>query len=250
MEKSNLKPLSDTTFEIDLIVCAAIQKDYRLLQKSVDSVKNVSRKGNYILFDGAPPHASQERGQYYFNQQQLFKEYFPDFNVVSRTDNMYFKPNLEKFVREQYNSLSEYLLILQDDVQMESDIDIKLVVNKMRDTEDCRIVFFGENRPRALHWFNMIDDKDTHLTKLHGWSERVFVIKKSHLIDIFNYLRGTDGIPMRGGKNGKFIEAYYQNKMLQKSWEYLPDFKKLEYWYIWGCYVWKNVYHKHLVAKR
>ena len=240
---------------IDLVVCAAIQKDYSCLGKSVNSVKGVSIKSNYILFDGAPEKVLPERKDFFIKQQEQFKEYYPNFEVISRKENMYFKPNLEKFVRERYDDLSEYLLILQDDVEMQGLIDTQLVINKMRTTDDCRIVFFGENRKRARSWFELIDDNDSLLDKLHGWSERVFVIKKEHLIDVFDYLRGPQGAnggfrTMRGGKNGKFIDVYYNNKMQRNGWQYLPEFKRLEYWEIWGCYAWKNLYHKHLVAKR
>lgn len=241
--------------DCDLIVCAAIQKNYSCLGKSVNSVKNVKRKNNYILFDGAPENKPQERKDFYLEQQRQFKEYYPSFEVVSRTENMYFKPSLEKFVRERYDDLSDYLLILQDDVEMQGLIDVELVINKMEDTEDSRIVFFGEDRKRAPHWFELIDDKDALLDKLHGWCERVFMIRKDSMIDIFNYLRGAPGAnggyrAVRGGKNGKFIDVYYNNKMTSKRWKYLPDVKKLEYWELWGCYAWKNLYHKHLVAKR
>ena len=174
---------------------------------------------------------------------------------MSRTENLYFRYNLEKFVRERYDDLSDYLLILQDDVELQGTIDTPLVINKMEDTEDCRIVFFGENRKKAPHWFQLIDDKDPLLTQYHGWSERVWMVRKDSLLDVFNYLRGPPGAKggyraIRGGRNGKFIEYYYNNKMSNKQWNFLPDTHKLEYWSIWGCYEWKNLYHKHLVAKR
>ena len=64
---------------IDLVVCAAIQKDYSCLGKTINSVKGVSIKSNYILFDGAPENKPQERKDFYLDQQRQFKEYYPNF---------------------------------------------------------------------------------------------------------------------------------------------------------------------------
>ena len=54
----------------------------------------------------------------------------------------------------------------------------------------------------------------------------------------------------RGGCGGKFIDVYYYNMRLRKSWKDITEEEKLEYWKIWGTYDLKDVFHRHLVAKR
>ena len=71
---------------IDLIVCAAIQKDYSLLGKSINSVKDVPRKRNYILFDGSPEKVSPERKDFFVKQQEQFKEYYAGLFFLERIE--------------------------------------------------------------------------------------------------------------------------------------------------------------------
>mgnify|MGYP001196227120 FL=1 len=87
---------------------------------------------------------------------------------------------------------------------------------------------------------------DPRFVKTHGWSERVYIITKKDLKDIFDFLKTFT----RGGNNGKFIEYYYQNAMSRKSWKLMDESSKLDYWAIWGCFEYKGVFHRHLVMKR
>ena len=54
----------------------------------------------------------------------------------------------------------------------------------------------------------------------------------------------------RGGCGGKFIDVYYYNMRQRKSWIDITEEAKLDYWKNWGTYDLKDVFHRHLVAKR
>ena len=232
----------------DLIVCAAMPRNEKETEKlgiTLNSIQEIKFNTKYILFDGAPERATETQINNYSSLKQVFVKN-SEFKVVEFKTNLYYKSMLEKFMRccDIFNELSDNLFIIQDDVQLDK-IDLVRVLKDKEDKEDCKILYFGENRPKAPHWFEVISD-DELFVQTHGWSERVWIIKKKDLIGIFNYLSTL----IRGGCNGKFIEYYYQNKKKRKYWQYLPEFKKLDYWSIWGCYEYKNVFHKHLVMKR
>jgi len=219
------------------------EKETVKLGITLNSIQELKFNNRYILFDGAPERATETQISNYSSLKQVFVKN-SEFKVVEFKDNRYYKPILEKFIREIFDELNDNLFIIQDDVQLDK-IDLVRVIKDKEDKEDCKILYFGENRPKAAHWFEVISD-DELFVKNHGWCERVWITKKRDILDIFDYLKTLT----RGGKNGKFIDVYYQNKMQRKYWHYLPEFKKLDYWSIWGCYEYKNVFHKHLVMKR
>ena len=78
------------------------------------------------------------------------------------------------------------------------------------DKEDCKILYIGEKRKRAPHWFSVIDDTDENLTKVHGWAERVYLVTKTDFLSLMDYLDKSFG-KKRGGCGGKFIDVYYYN---------------------------------------
>ena len=160
--------------------------------------------------------------------------------MIEHTENIYYKPMLDNFIRN--NDLAKNLLIIQDDVLLD-DFDLEKVLETKADFDDCKILYFRENRLRCKHWFNVIDDTQV-LIKTHGWSERVYLTTKEDLKDIL------DNLPLKGGKNGKFIDVYYQNMMQRKTWATITDEEQSEYWKNWGTYEHSNIHHKHLVAKR
>ena len=144
-----------------------------------------------------------------------------------------------------FDVLNDNLFIIQDDVQL-GKIDLDTVLKDKEENKDCKILYFGENRPKAAHWFQEMKSTDPRFVKTHGWSERVYIITKKDLKDIFDFLKTFT----RGGKNGKFIEYYYQNTMSRKSWKLMDTTSKLDYWAIWGCFEYKGVFHRHLLIKR
>ena len=225
----------------DLILCAAIiihkQEDYiEQVIKSLDKHKFINK---YILFDGPPQlKASTQYDKY----KAFIKRHYPDFKFIENTSCIYYRKTLENFIRENYSELSQNLLIVQDDVVVE-DFDLEKVLELKAVFDECKILYFRENRLRCKHWFNVIDDSQ-ELIKTHGWSERAYLITKEDIIDIL------DDLPLKGGKNGKFIEYYYFNMMKRKSWATITMEEQLEYWMKWGTYEHKSIHHKHLAAKR
>lgn len=239
----------------DLIVCCAIPKNEKetdKLFKTLLSIKDIQFNNKYILFDGAPDKASTEQKDIYTSLKEVFVKNSHDFpvKVIENTENLYYKSMLEKFLMNTFDELNDNLFIIQDDVEL-GKIDLDTVLKDKEENKDCKILYFGENRPKAAHWFQVISNEagpapPWRFVKTHGWSERVYIITKKDLKDIFDFLKTFT----RGGKNGKFIEYYYQNAMSRKSWKLMDESSKLDYWAIWGCFEYKGVFHRHLVMKR
>ena len=233
----------------DLIVCCAIPKNEKetdKLFKTLLSIKDIQFNNKYILFDGAPDKASAEKREVYTSLKEVFVKN-SEFKVIEYKTNLYYKSMLEKFIRcsEFFDELSDNLFIIQDDVEL-GKIDLDTVLKDKEENKDCKILYFGENRPKAAHWFQEMKSQDPRFVKTHGWSERVYIITKNDLKYIFDFLKTFT----RGGCNGKFIEYYYQNAMSRKSWKLMDESSKLDYWAIWGCFEYKGVFHRHLVMKR
>ena len=233
----------------DLILCGAIvtTNDEQKIEQTIKSIEKHNFNKKYLLFDG-PPQSQLKKNydgyteghQRYTKYKNYIKKHYPDFEVIEHTENIYYKPMLDNFIRN--NDLAKNLLIIQDDVLLD-DFDLEKVLETKADFDDCKILYFRENRLRCKHWFNVIDDTQV-LIKTHGWSERVYLTTKEDLIDIL------DNLPLKGGKNGKFIDVYYQNMMQRKTWATITDEEQSEYWKNWGTYEHNNIHHKHLVAKR
>ena len=233
----------------DLIVCCAIPKNEKeslKLDTTLHSIEYLKFNNKYILFDGAPDKASVEQIEFYTSLKEEFVKK-SEFKVIEYKTNLYYKSMLEKFIRcsEFFDELNDNLFIIQDDVQL-GKIDLDTVLKDKEENKDCKILYFGENRPKAAHWFQEMKSTDPRFVKTHGWSERVYIITKKDLKNIFDFLKTFT----RGGKNGKFIEYYYQNTMSRKSWKLMDTTSKLDYWAIWGCFEYKGVFHRHLVMKR
>lgn len=239
--------LSDFITMCDLIVCAAIPKNEKesfKLGTTLHSINNIEFNNKYILFDGAPDKATFLKKDNYNELKQVFVKN-SEFKVIENTENIYYKPMLENFIRDNFDELNDNLFIIQDDVQLDK-IDLVRVIKDKEENKECKILYFGENRPKAAHWFQEMKSKDLRFVKTHGWCERVWITKKKDIIDIFDFLKTFT----RGGKNGKFIDVYYQNTMSRRSWKLMDNTSKLDYWAIWGCFEYKGVFHKHLVMKR
>ena len=232
----------------DLILCGAIIEQKDLIDKCIESLKDHKFEKKYILFDGPPKGKFQKDYNEYKEYKARVKEEFSDFEVIEEAENLYYKPLLEKFVRNNLETLSDNLFIIQDDVEVDT-FNLEDILQIKKDKEDCKILYIGEKRKRAKHWFSVIDDSDESLTKVHGWCERVYLINKTDFITIMDYLDKSFG-KKRGGCGGKFIDVYYYNMRLRKSWKDITEEEKLEYWKIWGTYDLKDVFHRHLVAKR
>tara|TARA_R100000808_G_C2145277_1_gene153088 strand:+ start:1479 stop:2180 length:702 start_codon:yes stop_codon:yes gene_type:complete len=231
----------------DLIVCCAIPKNEKESEKlgtTLHSIEYLKFNNKYILFDGAPDKASAEKREVYTSLKEVFVKN-SQFKVIENTENLYYKSMLEKFLMNTFDELNDNLFIIQDDVEL-GKIDLDTVLKDKEENKDCKILYFGENRPKAAHWFQEMKSTDPRFVKTHGWSERVYIITKKDLKDIFDFLKTFT----RGGNNGKFIEYYYQNAMSRKSWKLMDESSKLDYWAIWGCFEYKGVFHRHLVMKR
>jgi len=244
--------MAELGLETDLILCGAIvAKDNE--EKIEDTIKSVDKhkfRKKYILFDGPPQSRFKEDYDKYTKYKKYIKEQYPDFTVIEYPDNIFYKPMLSDFIKSSSakpvtgkgNELAKNLLIIQDDVVLD-DFDLEKVLETKGDFDDCKILYFRENRLRCKHWFNVIDDSQA-LIKTHGWSERVYLTTKEDFTEIH------DNLPSKGGKNGMFMEVYYQNMMQRKTWATITEEEQLDYWKKWGCYEHKEVHHKHLVAKR
>ena len=233
----------------DLILCGAVIQQKDLIDQCITSLKDHKFEKKYILFDGPTAGKFQKDYDSYKEYKARVKEEYSDFEVIEESENIYYKPLLQKFVKDNLESLSDNLLIIQDDVEVDP-FSLEDVLKIKEDKEDCKILYIGEKRKRAPHWFSVIDDSDEKLTKVHGWAERVYIITKTDFISIMDYLDKSHPSTKRGGCNGKFIDVYYQNMKQRKSWKDITQEEKLDYWKIWGTYDLKEVFHRHLVAKR
>ena len=227
----------------DLILCAAIINDEETLRKTIKSMEVHKFRKKFLLFDGPPDSLLKtDYDRYRKYKESIIKDY-PEVEVTEYPENIYYKPMLDQFIRKNYDDITDELLILQDDVLVD-DFDLEEVLVKKDEIENCKILYFRENRLRCSHWFNVIDDSLEDVVKTHGWSERVWITNKKDILEIF------DNLPSRGGKNGKFIDVYYYNLMARGSWKTLSEEVKEEHWLKWGTYEHKTIRHKHLVAKR
>lgn len=233
----------------DLILCGAIIQQDDLIDKCIKSVKDHKFQKKYILFDGPPDGKFQYQYDEYNEYKARIKEEYPEFEIIEEDENLYYKPLLEKFIRNNLEKLSENLFIIQDDVEVDA-FNLEDILKVKADKGDCKILYIGEKRKRAPHWFSVIDDTDEKLTKVHGWAERVYIVTKGDFISIMDYLDKTHPNKKRGGCNGKFIDVYYYNMKQRKTWKQITEEEKLEYWKHWGIYDLKDVFHRHLVAKR
>jgi len=231
---------------VDLIVVAAITKNEDYIDRVICSVSNHNFDKKYILLDGAPDGKLKTHYEKYRKYKKRLRKHYTDFIIIEYDECIYYRKILEKFINENYASeeggVAKNLLIIQDDVLLD-DFNLEKVLETKADFNECKILYFRENRLRCNHWFNVIDDSQ-ELIKTHGWSERAYLITKENLIDILNNL------PHKGGCKGKFIEYYYKNMMQRKTWQTITDEEQLQYWQKWGCYEHKLIHHKHLVAKR
>jgi hypothetical protein len=229
---------------VDLIVVAAITQNEDYIDRVISSVSNHNFDKKYILLDGAPEGKLKTHYEKYRKYKKRLRKHYTDFIIIEYDECIYYRKILDKFLKENYEAVAKNLLIIQDDVLLDN-FNLDEVIQLKGDFNDpfLKIIYFRENRRRAPHWFNVIDDSQ-ELIKTHGWSERVYLITKENLIDILNNL------PHKGGCNGKFIEFYYQNMMQRKTWQTITDEEQLQYWQKWGCYEHKTIHHKHLVAKR
>ena len=231
----------------DLIVCCAISKNEKetdKLFKTLLSIKDIQFNKKYILFDGAPDKASTEQKDIYTSLKEVFVKN-SEFKVIEYSKNIYYKPMIEEFLMNTFDELNDNLFIIQDDVELDY-INLDIVLKDKEENTDCKILYFGENRPKAAHWFQLMKSQDPRFVKTHGWCERAWITKKNDLKDIFDFLKTFT----RGGKNGKFIDVYYQNTMTRKSWKLMDESSKIDYWAIWGCFEYKGVFHRDLVMKR
>tara|TARA_R100001463_G_scaffold71786_4_gene125667 strand:+ start:999 stop:1700 length:702 start_codon:yes stop_codon:yes gene_type:complete len=231
----------------DLIVCCAISKNEKetdKLFKTLLSIKDIQFNKKYILFDGAPDKASTEQKDIYTSLKEVFVKN-SEFKVIEYSKNIYYKPMIEEFLMNTFDELNDNLFIIQDDVELDY-LNLDIVLKDKEETKDCKILYFGENRPRANHWFQVIKSEDPRFVKTHGWSERVYIITKKDLKDIFDFLKTFK----TGERCNKFLEIYYQNVKKSKSWKLMDESSKLDYWAIWGCFEYKGVFHRHLVMKR
>ena len=233
---------------VDLIVVAAITKNEDYIDRVISSVNNHNFDKKYILLDGAPDGKLKTHYEKYIRYKKRLKKHYPDFEIIEYDECIYYRRIIDKFLKENYEAVAKNLLIIQDDVELDN-FDLDKVLQLKADFNDpfLKIIYFRENRRRAPHWFNVIEECANgveELIKTHGWSERVYLTTKEDLKYIL------ENLPVKGGCNGKFIEYYYQNMMQRKSWKTITDEEQLEYWQKWGCYEHKDIHHKHLVAKR
>lgn len=237
----------------DLVVVAAITKNEDYIDKAISSVNNHNFHKKYILLDGAPQGKAKTHYEKYKRYKKNLRKHYPDFEIIEYNECIYYRKILDKFLEENYEAVSKNLLIIQDDVVLD-DFDLEKVLQLKADFTDgptpeggfapfLKIIYFRENRRRAPHWFNVIEECG-ELIKTHGWSERVYLTTKEDLKYIL------ENLPSKGGCNGKFIEFYYQNMMQRKTWKTITDEEQLDYWKKWGTYEHKDIHHKHLVAKR
>lgn len=232
----------------DLVVVAAITKNEDYIDKAISSVNNHNFHKKYILLDGAPQGKAKTHYEKYKRYKKNLRKHYPDFEIIEYNECIYYRKILDKFLEENYEAVSKNLLIIQDDVVLD-DFDLEKVLQLKADFTDpfLKIIYFRENRRRAPHWFNVIEECANgveELIKTHGWSERVYLTTKEDLKYIL------ENLPSKGGCNGKFIEFYYQNMMQRKTWKTITDEEQLDYWKKWGTYEHKDIHHKHLVAKR
>ena len=215
----------------DLIIVAAMIDDEEILRKSIKSVSGHDFNNKYILFDGPRESLFKKHYDKYTKYKSVIARDYTDFKVIENTENIYYKPMLDAFIRSNYDDLSDNLLIVQDDVEVE-DFNLSEVLEQKKQVEDCKILYFREDRLRCEHWFNVIDNSGV-LIKTHGWSERAWIINKKDIVEIFDKLVGV-----KGGKGGKFIDVYYYNLMKRGSWKDLSEDVKEEH---------KDIHHKHLL---
>lgn len=224
----------------DLIIVAAMIDDEDLLRNAIISVNKHKFRKKFLLFDGPRDTLyKKDYDKYSKYKKDIKKEFGDDFVIIEHTDNIYYKPMLDNFITSNYDDLADNLLILQDDVIVD-DFDLDVVIEQKKEVEDCKILYFREDRLRCEHWFNVIDETYDNLVKTHGWSERVWIISKEDIKEILEKLVGV-----RGGKGGKFIDVYYRNIMKRGSWKTLSEEDKEDHWKNWGTYEHKSIRHKH-----
>ena len=142
----------------DLILCGAVIQQKDLIDQCITSLKDHKFEKKYILFDGPTAGKFQKDYDSYKEYKARVKEEYSDFEVIEESENIYYKPLLQKFVKDNLESLSDNLLIIQDDVEVDP-FSLEDVLKIKEDKEDCKILYIGEKRKRAPHWFCVIDDK-------------------------------------------------------------------------------------------
>jgi len=225
----------------DLVLCGAMTKDQEYICKCIKSIDKHKFNKKYILFDGpVAGKSNRERDNYGHYKKDIMKHY-PDFEFVEYTDNINYKSMVEIFVRKNYNQLAENLLIIQDDIVLDN-FDLEIVLQQKETFDECKILYFKEDKKRIKYWFNTIEEFDT-LMKTHGWCERSWLSKKSDVMNIFDNL-------LLLGERTKFIDIYYDSMISQGGWNNLSQEQQLDFWKNWGCFAHKSIQHKHLKAKR
>ena len=225
----------------DLVLCGAMTKDQEYICKCIKSIDKHKFNKKYILFDGpVAGKSNRERDNYGHYKKDIMKHY-PDFEFVEYTDNINYKSMVEIFVRKNYNQLAENLLIIQDDIVL-GNFDLEIVLQQKETFDECKILYFKEDKKRIKYWFNTIEEFDT-LMKTHGWCERSWLSKKSDVMNIFDNL-------LLLGERTKFIDIYYDSMISQGGWNNLSQEQQLDFWKNWGCFAHKSIQHKHLKAKR
>ena len=215
----------------DLVLCGAMTKDEDYICKCIKSIDKHKFNKKYILFDG-PPLSKSNR------ERDNYSQY---------TDNINYKSMVEIFVRKNYKQLAENLLIIQDDIVL-GNFDLEIVLQQKETFDECKILYFKEDKKRIKYWFNTIEEFDTCM-KTHGWCERSWLSKKSDVMNIFDNLL-LFPLALDGGERTKFIDIYYDSMISQGGWNNLSQEQQLDFWKNWGCFAHKSIQHKHLKAKR
>tara|TARA_R110000822_G_scaffold208364_1_gene344294 strand:- start:107 stop:862 length:756 start_codon:yes stop_codon:yes gene_type:complete len=244
---------------VDLIIVSSIcsKKQEDNLSSVIKSLSHPQKhifSSKYILFDGAPSAHLKVDYERYIKYKKYYSVNYPDFKIIENLDCLYYRNNLEKFIRGNFDGLAENLLIIQDDIIL-NDFDLKTVLESKALFSECKILYFREDRLRCNHWFNEVhpsgfneigSSESQDLIKKHGWNEKAYLITKDNLIEIL------DNLPIAGGsqKQGKFIHSYYQNMMKRQTWQTITEEEQLDYWKLWGSYEHKTIHHKHLSTKR
>ena len=227
---------------MDLIIAGAIIKDDKMIHKAIASVPDYPFSKKYIVFDGCKKEIGKLRIDMYNAYTKYIQKKYPEFIVIRFDDNVYFREMIEAVSKK---SEAKRLFVIQDDV-IAHPMDLKQIEIQMNHLNDCKILSFPHKyiSPEGTSWHEPFDDSyPLPFIKSHGFSERVFVCDRSHILNI------CETMPKNNKMNKRFIEFIYDTKRNSSKWK-RHEINKEEYWDLWGHYFHHDIYHTHQCAKR
>jgi len=217
---------------MDLVVTTSPIKQQDFIKRAIDSVYHMNFDKRFIICDGISDNCNENVKKIYRDYIELIKKNYPTFEIIESKEHKWFIGSIKDVINR---STADSIFCIQHDVVLEQSFCPRAMWDSK--PSDAGILFFPHKQldtKMSHHWYPMIENHDDDYFKILGWSERVFIFDRQHMIKILNIYN-----------HKKFIEFICHNQLKTK---FAGDNLDV-IWDVWKCYCHKHIHHKHLVGK-